>query len=396
MEYQDHQSRFQEFVRRWPMDAAYYIWGTSHTAEELCSLFQGRLNILGFVDSDAGKWGTRLFDRPVLSPEEFFAKRGRTQCIIASIAYGEIIFNLERRGFVNGADMCVSWRFLGIHRYMACRKLHLLRANLFITSYCTLRCRHCSMKIPYFKRHRHDSAEAVLSTVDSYFRWVDYVERFDILGGEPFLHPNIEEITGQIAERYSERISQLSLFSNGTITPSNRMLEIMKQYRIKVDLGDYRKCVPGIRSQVGLFLQVLESHGIDYSLPANDWVDLTYVAEDRTNWGPEKMSEVCRNCGVRCQTLYDEKLYYCYMGLGASLSEYCAEEPGDYFDLSASEHQDKGKLLAFDLDCAPKGYVAYCQHCGGWRGTNQHAVPAGEQLPAGMAGNPETEERDIT
>jgi len=385
----DIRSFYREFLQRWPKDAPYYVWGASNTAEKLCAGFH-ELNIVGFVDNDSGKWGTQFRGRPVLSPDEFFTIRGGTRCIVASLAYGEIAHVLERRGMAEHLDFCDSWYFSGAHRYLDTGQIYLARVDLSVTSYCSLRCRHCNMLMPYYEQRRHYPAEELLADVDAYFRWVDHVDQLNILGGEPFLHPDIEELTQKITERYRSRIGDLSFFSNGTIQLDRRLLELMRQYRLRVDIGDYRRGVPAIRPRVDAFVEQLEAYGIPYTLPSSGtWLDFNHTPEDRSGWDAERLIEVRRRCREPFRGIHGRKFYFCHLNTSAVLAGLYPEEPGDAFDLSCQpDAGEKGELLAFALACFPKGYVSYCRHCGGCGPANQQAVPAAEQLPPGYQGRP--------
>lgn len=385
MKQQEYENYFQEFVRTWPKDAAYYVWGTSNTARIMCDLFKGSLNVIGFVDNDQRKWGTQFLGRPVFSPDKFLSARGDAQCIIASLANSEIAQELKRRGLRGDVDFCGSDYFVTIHQYLDTGKLFFYRNSLSITTYCSLRCRHCCMKVPYYKQREHRSVDDVLADVDAYFQWVDHVMRFDILGGEPLVHPDVDEITEKIAQRYRSRIDELTLLTNGTVMPSEKMLGLMERYHMRVEISDYRKTIPAIRPKVDKLIEALQSRGIIHVMAATDaWIDWNYIPEDRTGWSAEKLAAYCRNCGTFCQGIYKKKFYYCYNHLGGALAGVCPDEPGDYFDLTAPvDAEQKGKLILFNLNCMPKGYESYCRQCAGWRAVNLRIIPAAEQLPPG-------------
>lgn len=384
MKPEDINEHFQAFARQWPKDAPYYMWGTSNTALKICALFENQLNIIGYVDNNPQKWDTQFQGRPVLSPDEFYARRGHTPCIVASLAFGEISYELERKGLAEYVDFCSGWYFAGIHRYLDVHQIYLFRVDLSITAYCNLRCRHCNMLMPYYQQRCHYALEDILADVDAYFRWVDHVDQFNILGGEPFLHPDIEKITEEIAMRYRSKINDLAFFSNGTILPDEQLLNLMEQYRIRVDIGDYRNGVPSLRPKVDRFVETLESRGINYSLPPSEtWLDFNHTPEDRSDWSTEQLISVRKRCREPFRGIHDKKLYFCHLNASAALAGLYPEEPGDSFQLSRPvSAQGKEELLAFDLFCLPKRYVSYCRHCGGCGPANEQIVPAAEQLPA--------------
>ncbi|MCI8755710.1 MAG: radical SAM protein [Oscillospiraceae bacterium] len=388
MEYQSTQEFFQKFPHDWPKEGSYYVWGAWNFASRMCSLFDNQLHIIGFIDSDKMKWGTHFMGCPVVSPDEVPFQQDHVRCIVASLAYGKIRQELERRGLEENVDFCSGRQFIAAHQWADYQKVCLTRVELAVTSCCNLRCRNCSRSIPYYKQHRHYPVDTLLADVDAYFRWVDSVGQFIIYGGEPFLHPDIAEFTEKMAERYHSKIQDLIFLSNGTIIPEKRQLEVMKQYKIHVQIGDYRKGIPTLQPKVDSFIDVLETYGIDYSLPISDmWLDFNHTPEDRSSWDDEKLKNFCKECCSQCRGLYNQKYYFCDIGGSAALAGLYPEEPGDYFDLSGpADTQKKEALIAFDLDGAPKQYVSYCRNCGGFPAVNQQFIPVAEQLPVGHQG----------
>lgn len=384
MKFGNAQEFFQYFQRNWPRDGAYYIWGAKNTAMRLTSLFKNDLNIIGFIDSDEKKWGTTFLDHPVFRPDDVLSRQERVKIIVASLAYSEIRLDLKRRGLAENIDFLNYRIFLNIYKWQYEKKVFLYRTDLSITSYCNLRCRHCNMLMPYYNRHRHYETSKILLDVETYFRWVDYVEQFNILGGETFLHPELYKITEEIAKHYRGKIEELAFFSNGTIIPDERMLSLMREYQIKVYIGDYRNGLPALRPKVDAFIHTLENHHIAYeSSPSEIWVDFNHTPTDRTDWDDEKMMMVCEECGETFRGLHDQKFYFCHLSASAALSGRYEEEPGDYFDLTGPADERRGELVAFNLGSLPKGYVSYCRRCGGCSPANQQVVPIAEQLPPG-------------
>ncbi|MCI8431475.1 MAG: radical SAM protein, partial [Lachnospiraceae bacterium] len=276
MEHVGSQEYLEKFASLWPMDAPYYIWGTSNTARKVCQFFEKDLHIVGFIDSDHKKWKTQFLDCSVFSPNEALVQKEKI--IVASQAYLEIKSELEHRGLVENEDFCDSRYFVTVHQWLSNQRVHIRRTDLSITSYCNLRCRHCNMLMPYYKEHCHYASDKILASVDSYFQWVDYVEVFNILGGEPFLHPQLYEIVQVLGSRYRSKIGALVFFSNGTIIPDEKMLSLMQKYQIKVYIGDYRIGLPELRPKVDAFVRTLEDAGLGYDLAFSDtWLDFNHT-----------------------------------------------------------------------------------------------------------------------
>lgn len=373
----------------WPENRDYYIWGTGNTALRVCSFFGDKLCVAGFLDNNKEKWGTEFLGCPVLNTEEFLHRWSGEKIIVASLAYQEILPELERRGLKEDVDFCDSRFFAGVCGWLWKQSVYMRRTDLSITSYCNLRCRHCNMLMPYYEERQHYDLEQLSSTVEAYFRWVDYVENFNILGGEPFLHPEVLAITQRIVNHYRSRIGELDFFTNGTVVPSEQMLELMREGRITAYIGDYRQGIGTLQPKVDAFVKAMEVNGISYRMPPSDvWVDFNHTETDRSGWDAKQLAEVCIGCRQPFRGLSDQKFYFCHLNASAVLSGHYSEDTGDYFDLSTPSEGNMRELVAFDLACIPKGYVSYCRHCGGCAPMNQHKIPVAEQLPARYEGGP--------
>lgn len=375
------QDWFQDFCRRWPLTERYYIWGAGVTARRFCALFGERLQIAGFLDNDPAKWDTIFLGHPVYRPDHSFAQGNPCKVIITSDSYLAIIPALERRGLVENVDFCNSNIFESLHMWCSTEKVYLRRTDVAITSACSLNCKNCNMLIPYYKQHAHRTPESILSDMEDYFRWVDHVDIFNLLGGEPFLHPKVFEIVRETAERFRAKIGALVLITNGTVMPSEELLSYMGGNGITVELSDYRKGIPEITPRFEAFIRMLETHGIPYFMPGVEvWTDFNHVEEDRSGWDLERLSAVCKGCNPPFRGLYDRKFYYCHLSTSAMISGRFPQDSGDYFDLSGPSDGHKAELLAFDLGFLPKGSISYCRYCGGCPPMNQHRVAIAEQL----------------
>ena len=173
--------------------------------------------------------------------------------IVASLAYPEIRAVLREHGLKELEDFCDSRYFLSAHAVTSDNKLYLARTDLSMTEYCNLRCKNCNMLMPYFKHPKHRDLEQLKEDIDTYFNWVDQVQVFNLLGGEPFLYPHVLELTKYLCENYRNRIDQVVFFSNGTLIPSEELLKLMREYEIEVQVSDYRKGLPHVAEKVDRF-----------------------------------------------------------------------------------------------------------------------------------------------
>jgi len=89
------------------------------------------------------------------------------------------------------------------------------KLELHITLKCNLKCNNCNRLCNrYPEREEHMSPEKV----EHFFNQIDYVRRIKILGGEPFLNPQFNDIFDICIQNIMKRkVSWLKIETNGTI-----------------------------------------------------------------------------------------------------------------------------------------------------------------------------------
>lgn len=110
------------------------------------------------------------------------------------------------------------------------------RATIEITYDCTLKCRLCSNYSPYVPLDlRRYPLQVCTKAIDKFFQIITYVGIFTISGGEPLLHPNLFELLEHL-QNYSLNIGEVQVVTNGTLVPSQKILEPLKQWGQKAFL----------------------------------------------------------------------------------------------------------------------------------------------------------------
>ena len=101
---------------------------------------------------------------------------------------------------------------------------------IHITTKCTLNCRLCATMMPEFREKgcgAHVPLETLKHETDCLFEIYDYIENLTFSGGEPLWHPNIYDVT-EYCLKYREKFGDLRIFSNGTIVPEQRLVDLIK------------------------------------------------------------------------------------------------------------------------------------------------------------------------
>lgn len=380
MKRQNPRHELDEFVNIWSEDEQYFIWGTSNSAVYLMDNIGFDININGFIDSNIELHGSSFKGKTIYSFEDFI-NGFNNKIIVASGAYAEIRCILRNAGLVEFKDFCDSRYFLLSHSIKKKNKLILARTDLSITEYCNLRCKNCNMLMPYFKNPVHRDFNKLKADIDIYFKWVDKVQLFNILGGEPFIYPNVYEITKYICENYRNRIYQLIFFSNGTIIPSDKMLSLMNKYKIEVQISDYRNGLPHLANKIDLFKKKLELNNIYYRSGADEsWISFGFPNFQHKDMNENDLIRFFDECYAPFRGLYNKKLYYCHLQASAEAANMFESKSNDYFDLSNYDDDRKIDLAEFDLGYTNSGSISYCTRCKGCFSVNNSIIPVAEQL----------------
>lgn len=381
MKTQDIRHKLRTFTENWPFDSTYLIWGASHTAEYFLRQIGGDFSVAAFLDSDPQKQAERFHGKGVLSLEEYLQEWEGQRLIVASIAYPEIRDRLRANGKTEFVDFCDSRYFLSAHSIVRDNKLMLARTDLSVTEHCNLRCRDCNMLMPHFSHPQHRDPDELKAWIDAYFRWVDQVQIFHLLGGEPFLYPHLAEIVRYLCEHYRERIDRIVFFSNALILPSDELLALMESYDLEVQVSDYRSGLPQVAGRVDRFCHILAEHGIRFRSGVDErWISFGFPDYLRpAQWSGDPIA-FFDACYAPFRGLYQKRLYYCHLEASAEAAGlFCADE-NDFFDLSIYDESRKIELAGFDLGYTKLGDLAYCSRCKGCFSVNQAYVPVAAQM----------------
>lgn len=255
---------------------------------------------------------------------------------------------------------------------------------LIITTRCSLRCKKCALGIPYFDDQKHDDLDMILNELDSIFKIYDYVERIDISGGEPLLHPDILEIVKHCSQ-HQIKFGSVRLITNGTILPKAELLETMQSLGSAYGflLDDYGKWSP----KMGEIKAMLDDKGIPYKVNlyhgaeqyCGGWID--FGGFEHRGYSETELLNVFRRCHTSenpCITLFQGEAYFCVRSmLGYKFGHY---------KLSKSERIDL-RSITKNLSVAQKTAEGFgklppagCMYCNGFDTENSARFPAAEQL----------------
>lgn len=130
-------------------------------------------------------------------------------------------------------------------RQVVLKKFEIPYLEMFITTKCNLRCKHCSNLIPVLNNRQNYEISTLVEWLDVLLSKIDCLYRLKIHGGEVFLHPQLTELIAYVNNQ--PKIKSIRLTTNGTIIPADNILQLIASSKIVVQISDYR--LPNTKTQ---------------------------------------------------------------------------------------------------------------------------------------------------
>jgi organic radical activating enzyme len=241
-------------------------------------------------------------------------------------------------------------------------KVHIFQTDVLVTERCTLACSHCNMFMPHFTSPNHRTLDILKSDIDLFFSKVDYVSVFHLVGGEPFLNPNIEDVIRHVVSNYTVKIDKLIITTNGTILPKQSTLDLLKNSDVILSISDYTDKLENIKTKVLKVIETFKSQNINHYVRTEiEWYDFGDL-RIKKNLPTDKLIKHFDSCTAPFRGLNDGKFYYCHLNTSAVRTNIFPLNDNDYVNLDSVSSED---LIKFDLGYTDLGYITFCDNCNG-------------------------------
>lgn len=377
------------------------LWGAGRIGGVAahCLKKQG-IEFLAYCDIATDKWGTTFCGHKVISPEDLKLKYPDAAVIISNVFHNTVYQQLRENGFFkifdcsslfmeidfDGYDfwMQPEYAIRNVEQYLAAILEQVANSNeidqifLNITTKCTLRCRHCSLFIPYVSSPCNYEAATIMADLYKVLNVLKHVRIINFYGGEPLMHPELPSMIRQLAQE--RRIDRISVITNGTIMPGEELLSAMKaEKRFLVRISDYGT----LSSKLDEIRETLEKNHIQYEVANYSYWDrpskIKYM--DCTEEELTAKFKLCTACNVLF--MLNSKIYLCSTGSAVCNLGVFPESQNNYVDLSSEyESEDMLQQIISDFIARPKqgDYLDACRYCSGNHCVQfENKVPVAEQ-----------------
>lgn len=256
-------------------------------------------------------------------------------------------------------------------QYKCFGHVYLYHVEIPVTQRCTLRCKDCSFMMPYFEHPKDYDVELLLGYMDKLFECVDTIQIFRILGGEPFVYKNLDLIIQKALS--SAKVRTVDVVTNGTIVPTDTILNAMRNDKLTVQISDYGD----ISSKKKELLNACRDKGIKCvirSMADKNW----FTAGDLHFRGKvaKELKVQLRNCAGICRSFQNGRLYFCPRASFGTLLGI-PNPSRDYVDFTVENDIHTLRRQLYELN-QRKGFLA-CNYCD--EGTDSYKpIPPAEQI----------------
>jgi hypothetical protein len=258
------------------------------------------------------------------------------------------------------------------------KKIDLRFLEVWTGKCCSLRCADCMHMIPYIKPVVFDIDSLIcdIGTITQFCK----IGYFSIVGGEPLTNTELYKLVDYVGQ--NPDITFCKLLTNGTILPSQRLMDSMKAAgkKLIVHVDQY----PGTEETSEKTYQKIVSAGIGCIIFRHSvfqemhWKYLGGIDQKKL---PEDMSQdIYRSCVLRgCYTLADGEFTACPRGITTEEIYGVPKNKWENINIRQLPNNLWGRaMLATSIDQGI--YKDFCRHCLGITELNPFTINAGVQL----------------
>lgn len=254
-------------------------------------------------------------------------------------------------------------------------RLNMKRMDLVLTARCTLRCKRCANLMQYYEHPTNVELEVIIKSMEKLLNAVDGIKTVYVLGGEPFLYKQLNEVILYLKKQ--QKIRKINVVTNGTLCPNydKRYWDEICGKNVTILISNYGKL--SIKKEE-LIRKCME-HSINCEVSDND---VFYDTGNMIKRGRslEELQKVFDDCNTQCRSLYNGELHFCPRSAHGTDLELIEKREEDYIDIL---HATDGSKLKEQIRkfVNRKSYVEACDFCDiRCPGYYEHEYPVAEQV----------------
>lgn len=193
-------------------------------------------------------------------------------------------------------------RACALTKIFALKRIYLPYVELVVTTKCSLKCRNCSNLMQLYAKPYDVELRVIKESIKNLLDAVERIGMFRVLGGEPFLYPDLAEVLDILIS--SKKIKVIGIPTNGTVFPKMEVITMLKNPKVRLDISDY-----GVRD-ISNFLKMCQEKEIHHSVTLDKvWLDIGDM-ECRERCERE-LDVQYKRCNLQCRNILNGKMFRC-------------------------------------------------------------------------------------
>jgi len=256
--------------------------------------------------------------------------------------------------------------------------LNLFYVEMSITTRCTLKCKDCGLfNANYYtngdKRPENFNTKMLISDMKNFLDAIDEIFTFRLIGGEPFLHPDWDELMKVLYE--SNKVQIAEIITNGTYIPNEEKLNVLKHPKANVIISNYGK----LSTKLNEMETLLKQKKIKYTIANCDddgWWDPGDNRDRKRS--SEKLLHIFNSCHLakKCKHILNGKLFVCSRDAHAQNLGIFPEDTSSYTNLRNTDYlRERIREIYY---CT---MISNCNYCDGTNNKNPRLKAAVQISP---------------
>jgi hypothetical protein len=367
------------------------IYGAGDLGKIVCCWLQSlNINVDALIDDNLEKTGTVCCGVPVISLAAVGGRDADCLILVANNYFSTVLPRLRSMGIRLVSDCSALFdetpfdgAVAGVHPLEVNRKIQWHRReaakwrtgsdllalkyiDIVVTEACSMKCADCSNLMQYYQKPKNADTGQLLSAIDKLFAAVDWIDEIRLLGGEPFVNKQFNEILGHV--RQYDRYSHIVIYTNGTILPGPALLEQLEDTRITVNITNYGS----LSRRLEPLVDELAARGVSHIIKNPEWTDSGRL--NPQNRSAAQLDAMFARCCVNdVLTLLHGTVYRCPFSANATNLGAVVQRDDEVVHLAEGIDEVRNKLRAL---YGRTNHVAACAVCNGRDYSVPKIVPA--------------------
>lgn len=239
----------------------------------------------------------------------------------------------------------------------------IFHVTLTINQRCSLKCKCCTSYMnEYPVRERVNiPLERIEKDIDKFFDAVDSVGSVTVMGGEPFMHPDLSLIIKKLLSK--KNIGLICIATSGTFPIKDEQLDGLQDKRVNVSFSNYEPSISEkLRNVMHQSIEKVKKNEIAYTVgvPMPEWIYPSTLYDKNMTKEQLIHKKQCCPHNPRCMMIKDGKLHPCDFA-AAIYHLGIANYKEDYIEFD--KYNDSKELKHKIINFIDKPYYRVCGHC---------------------------------